>query len=205
MSKTYILGNGGFSQEVFAQIIVPNNYDFGGFIIVKDDKALLIDEEGINPFSYPKNAMFILGTGNKKWRRIFISHFLKYYDHSINHFPNVFAKSVFIASTSKMGIGNIFCEFSLLNATADIGDFNSFNIYSTASHDCSVGDNNVFSPYSSVMGYCEIGNENFLGVNTHITPKVKLGDENTLSAGEVLFDDMSNRQFFQSGIITDKP
>jgi bifunctional N-acetylglucosamine-1-phosphate-uridyltransferase/glucosamine-1-phosphate-acetyltransferase GlmU-like protein len=54
------------------------------------------------------------------------------------------------------------------------------------------------------MGYCEVGNENFLGVNTHITPKLELGDENTLSAGETLFDDMYNRQFFQSGLVTDK-
>jgi hypothetical protein len=31
-----------------------------------------------------------------------------------------------------------------------------------------------------------------------------LGDENTLSTGETLFEDMYNRQFFQSGLVTDK-
>ena len=205
MNKTYILGNGGYAQEVFAQIIVPNKYEFGGFLIVKEDKALLIDEEGINPFSYPKNAMFILGTGNKKWRRIFISHFLKYYDKSINHFPNVFSKSTFIASTAKLGVGNVFCSYSMINGTGTVGDFNNFNAYASIHHDVILGDNNVLSPYAGIMGYCEVGNENFFGVGTQVTPKVEIGNENTLSAGETLFDDMSNRQFFQSGIITDKP
>ena len=204
MKKTYILGNGGFAQELFSQIIIPNSYEFGGFIILKDDKAFLIDDEGINPFTYPKEVNFILGTGNKYWRRNFLLHFLKYYEKSVSYFPNVFAKSAFIAATSKMGVGNVFCEFSVLNATAEVGDFNNLNLYSSVHHDCIIGDNNVLSPYSGIMGYCEVGNENFLGVGTHVTPKLEIGDENTLSAGETLFDDMYNRQFFQSGLVTDK-
>lgn len=202
--KTYIMGNGGFAQEVFAQIVVPNGYEFGGFLLLKDNKAQLIDEEGINPFSYPKEACFILGTGNKRWRRQFLDHFLQYYERSIRHFPNVTARSAFIASTAKLGIGNVFCEFSLINATAEVGDFNNFNCYASVHHDCILGDNNVLSPYSGIMGYCEVGNENFLGVGTHIIPKMIIGNENTLSAGETLFEDMEDRQFFQSGLVMDK-
>jgi UDP-3-O-[3-hydroxymyristoyl] glucosamine N-acyltransferase len=204
MSKIYILGNGGFAQEVFAQIVIPHAYDFGGFIILKNDEAFLIDDDGINKFLYPEEAKFILGTGNKNWRRQFINHFLSKYSKSIKHFPNVEAKTAFIASTSKMGIGNVFCENSLLNATAEIGDFNMLNPYASIFHDSIVGDNNVLSPYAGIMGYCEIGDENFLGVGTHIVPKVEVGNENTLSAGETLFDDMGNRQFFQSGIVVNK-
>lgn len=202
--KTYIMGNGGFAQEIFAQIIVPHAHNFGGFIILKNNEAFLIDDDGINPFTYPENAKFILGTGNKQWRRLFLRHFLLKYPQSIKHFPNVEARSSFVASTAKLGIGNVFCEFSILNATAEIGDFNMFNPYSSVFHDTIIGDNNVLSPYSGIMGYCELGNENFLGVGTHITPKLELGDENTLSAGETLFEDMGNRQFFQSGLVMDK-
>ena len=40
MKKIYILGNGSFAQEVFEQIIVANQIkNFGGFIILKDNKA----------------------------------------------------------------------------------------------------------------------------------------------------------------------
>jgi len=55
------------------------------------------------------------------------------------------------------------------------------------------------------MGYCKVGDDNFLGTGTHLTPKVSIGNDNTLSAGETIFDDMENRQFFQYGLVLDKP
>ena len=43
MYKKYILGNGGFAQEVFEQIILKEEAEsFGGFIILKNDKAYCI-------------------------------------------------------------------------------------------------------------------------------------------------------------------
>ena len=72
MKKIYILGNGSFAQEVFEQIIVANQIkNFGGFIILKDDKAFCIGEEGAEAFTYPPSAQFILGTANPNWRKQF--------------------------------------------------------------------------------------------------------------------------------------
>ena len=52
MNKLYILGNGSFAQEVFEQIIVANQIkNFGGFIILKDDKAFCIGEISSNSAS----------------------------------------------------------------------------------------------------------------------------------------------------------
>lgn len=205
LKETYILGNGGFAQEIFEQFFMKENAQFGGFIILKEQKAYLINTDGINLFSYPKDASFIIGTGNKKWRREFIEHFTQHYEKNIKHFPNAISSHAYISSMSMMGIGNVFCPFSLVNANANIGSFNNFNIYSTISHDCVMGDNNVLSPYSGLMGYAKAGNENFLGTNSIITPKVTIKDENTISAGEIVFDDMGTRQFFQSGVIYNKP
>ena len=57
MNKLYILGNGSFAQEVFEQIIVANQVkNFGGFIILKNDKAFCIGEEGAEAFTYPPEA-----------------------------------------------------------------------------------------------------------------------------------------------------
>jgi acetyltransferase-like isoleucine patch superfamily enzyme len=206
MSNIYILGNGGFAQEVFEQIILGNavKETFGGFIILKNDEAVLIGDEGVTDFVYPGSARFILGTGNKYWRRNFLNHFQWRYEKSLWHFPNVEAPYAHISKTSKMGIGNVFMNFSLINGNAEIGDFNMLYSYSSVHHDTVVGNNNVFSPYAGIMGYCKIGNENFLGTSTHITPKVSIGHENTLSAGETVFDDMENRQFFQHGLVLDK-
>ena len=95
MKKTYILGNGGYAQEVFEQIFLRNVIsNFGGFIILKDNKAFLIGDEGVAPFTYPKESAFILGTGNKAWRQLFIEHFLKYYPplQTYQHKNSMFCK-----------------------------------------------------------------------------------------------------------------
>lgn len=206
MSNIYILGNGGFAQEVFEQIILGNavKETFGGFIILKNDEAVLIGDEGVTGFTYPASARFILGTGNKYWRRNFLNHFQWKYEKNQWHFPNVEASYAHVSKTSKMGIGNLFMNFALINGNAEIGDFNMLYSYSSIHHDTVVGNNNVFSPYAGIMGYCKVGDENFLGTGTHITPKISIGNENTLSAGETVFDDMGTRQFFQSGLVLDK-
>lgn len=200
----YILGNGGFSQDLFEQFFITDS-NFKGFIVIKDDNTYLINDSGVNEFSYPADACFFIGTGNKTWRQRFINHFTSKYEKSIKHFPNLASDKAYISSIASIGVGNIFCPFSLVNANAEIGNFNCINIYASVNHDCKIGDNNILSPYSSLMGYCKAGDNNFLGVNTHITPSCVLENDNTLSAGEVLFDNMGSRQFFQSGVIYNKP
>ena len=206
MKKTYILGNGGYAQEVFEQIFLRNVIsNFGGFIILKGNKAFLIGDEGVAPFTYPKDSAFVLGTGNKTWRKVFIEHFLKYYDKTITHWPNAIAGNAHISLSSQMGIGNVFNCFTMVNANAIIGNFNQFNIYSSSAHDNLIGNNNIISPYSGLMGFTKMGDDNFLGANVTITPKISIGNDNTVSAGECVFDNMSDREFFQSGIIRKKP
>jgi len=207
MAKIYILGNGGFAQEIFEQVILGHavKEEFGGFIILKDGEAILIGDEGAVAFSYPEDARFILGTGNKYWRRRFLSHFTTHYQKTLQHFPNVEAPYAHVSKIATMGIGNVFMNFALINANAEIGDFNMLYSYSSIHHDSVVGSNNVLSPYAGLMGYIKMEDENFLGVGTHITPKCKVGNENTLSAGETLFEDMGDRQFFQHGLVLDKP
>ena len=55
------------------------------------------------------------------------------------------------------------------------------------------------------LGYCSVGNDNWLGSGTTITQRTNIGNNNTLSSGEHLFDDMSDKQLFRHGIITEKP
>ena len=204
--KIYILGNGGFSHEVFEQVFLQHYRDgFGGFINLEGDKAFVISEQGVEAFTYPEGAQFIMALGNKKWRNKFLEHLSAKYPITLKHFPNIYAPDAHISKTARVGIGNLFCSFSMLNANAHIGDFNCVNIYASINHDCVVGNHNVFSPYSGIMGYCRVGDSNFFGTHTTVVPKVQIGNDNTLSSGECLFDNMSDRQFFQSGIVTKKP
>lgn len=206
MTYTYILGHAGFAKELYEQFIVRNNsYNFGGFIVLKENKAILINEnEGYSEFTYPKDANFIVGTGNKNWRSKFLTHFLDKYPATSEYFPNFYSEATYISKVSKIGIGNVFCPFSLVNGDAQIGDFNLFNIYSSISHDCRLGSYNILCPYTVILGNCLINDTNFFGSHVTITPRVKIGSNNTISAGECVFDDLQNKEFFQSGIIYQK-
>jgi acetyltransferase-like isoleucine patch superfamily enzyme len=204
--KTYILGNSGFARELFEQIFLrKTSIDFGGFITLNGDRPFVVGSEGSHEFDYPTDSNFVLGTGNKKYRKLFIDHFKLHYPLSSTYFPTFCAEDAHISKTSVLGIGNVFCSFSLTNANAEVGDFNCFNVYSTVSHDCVVKNNNIISPYAGIMGYCKVGNNNFLGTHSTITPRLAIGNDNTISAGECLFDNLADRQFFQSGVIYNKP
>jgi acetyltransferase-like isoleucine patch superfamily enzyme len=204
--KTYILGNSGFAREIFEQIFIRNpKNSFGGFIILNGDKPFVISSDGSYEFEYPSDSSFILGTLNKQWRKLLIEHFKQHYPLSSRYFPTFYADDAHISKMSVLGIGNIFCSFSMTNANAQIGDFNCFNVYSTVSHDCIVQDNNIISPYAGIMGSCTVGSHNFLGTHATITPKISIGNDNTISAGECLFDNLTDRQFFQSGVVYNKP
>lgn len=204
--KTYILGNSGFARELFEQVFLRNHKtNFAGFIILNNDKPFVIDSDGSYEFTYPVDSCFVLGTGNKKWRKTFIEHFRHHYPLSSTYFPTFAAEDSHISKLSTIGIGNTFSSYSLTNADAHIGDFNSFNIYSTISHDCKMGNNNILSPYAGIMGYCTVGNDNFIGTHATITPKLTIGNDNTISAGECLFDNLTDRKFFGSGVVYNKP
>jgi len=202
----YILGNGGFAHELFEQLFVySNTYTFSGFIIMNGDESLVIDERGCNKFDYHKDASFIIGTNNKHWRKLLISHFTSKYELSTKHFPNVKAKDSHVSSFASLGIGNIFCSFSLVNYDATIGNFNCVNSYATISNGCKLGNNNILSPYVGIMEQCTISDNNFFAAHSTITPKLTIGSHNTISAGECLFDSLTDKQFFQSGIVYKKP
>jgi hypothetical protein len=185
-NKIYILGNGSFSQEVFEQIVVANSINnFGGFIVLKDDKAFCIGEEGVDTFKYPNNAQFIIGTDNLDWREEFYLHFSEHYEHTINHWPNVSAPNAYQSISATMGIGNLFLMYSLVNANTDIGSFNLFCAYSSIGVNCSIEQHNVLHPYASISK----------GVST--------GDSNLLCSGEILFDNITNCCTLSSGVVSD--
>jgi len=210
MNKLYILGNGGYAQECFEQFVlgeVINQYDkeFGGFLILKNEKLMLINDEGIDAFDYNIKASFILGTGHRKWRKVFLEHLDKFYPRNIYHYPNIAANEAHLSQTSVLGIGNVLNCFAMTNANASIGDFNLLNCYASVQHDVKMGSHNIFTTYATVLGYCNIGDDNWLGSAVTITSKTNIGNDNTLSSGEHLFEDMGDRQFFKHGIITEKP
>lgn len=203
----YILGHGGFAHEIYEQFFARSTgMLFGGFIVLNNNKAIIFsDTHGATEFTYPENVAFILGTGDKRWRNRFLQHFLARYPATEEYFPSMYSDHAYISKIARIGIGNVFCPFSLVNADAQIGNFNLFNTYSSIYHDCVLGNYNILSPYAAILGYCKVGNSNFFSAHTTITPKTTIGDDNTISSGECVFDNLANREFFQSGVTYKKP
>ena len=206
MYKTYLLGNGGYAQECFEQFVLGEVIeDFGGFQILKNNKLVLINEEGVNDFKYLDKSSFVLGTGHPVWRKKFLEHLFKIYEQDVNHFPNIVSNKAHLSQTSRLGIGNVLNCFAMTNANADIGNFNLLNCYTSVHHGARMGSHNIFSTYATVLGYCNVGDDNWLGSGTTVTQRTNIGNDNTLNSGEYLFDDLLDRQIFQSGVTFDKP
>lgn len=202
----YILGNGNFAYELYEQIFVRDvNRIFSGFIIIKNDKPFVINEQGVYSFEHEPEASFVLGTHNKYWRQLFLAYFSEHYETTSKHFPNIIANDAHVSSFAKLGVGNIFCSYSLVNYNAILGNFNCINAHSTISSGCILGNNNILNPYTGIMDKCKVGSYNFFGAHSTVTPKLEIGNDNTVSAGECLFDDLQDREFFQSGIVFKKP
>lgn len=68
-----------------------------------------------------------------------------------------------------------------------------------------MGFNNVLLPQAQILGDSSMEDNNLLASSAVVVPQVKMGNENTISAGEVLFDNLENRKFFQSGFVVNKP
>jgi UDP-3-O-[3-hydroxymyristoyl] glucosamine N-acyltransferase len=145
MYKTYILGNGGYAQECFEQFVLGRVIkDFGGFLLLKNDKLVLINDEGINDFNYDIKASFMLGTGN--------------------------VLNCFAMTNANANIG----DFNLLNCYASVhhdvkmGSHNIFTTYATVLGYCTVGDDNWFANAVTVTSKTNIGNDNTLSSGEHL-------------------------------------
>ena len=203
--RLYILGNGGYANEIFEHIFLKENtHEFCGFITLVGDKAFVISKEGILAFEYDSEASFILGTQNMLWRSKLLEYFLKLYDPIKKHFPNVYSNRSSVSNTSMLGIGNLFLPFSSIHGITTIGNFNSFSSYSSAYNSSTIGSYNILYPYAGIMNCCSIVDNNILQPNSIITEKVTIGSNNIISAGECVFDNVNDNELFQSGIIHKK-
>lgn len=209
MKNLYILGNGGFANYLYQQVVktpaFASKYYFKGFITLKGGKAFSISDTGTHAFTYPKNSCFILGTNKTKYRQEFMNLFEKYYTFNKDVFPNICVGSSFIDPSVEIGYGNILSDFSAILGPSKIGNFNSINMHASIQHNTIVGSKNIFSPYAVILPKTTMQDGNFLGTHCMINKKISIGSNNTISAGECVFDDMDDNNYFQSGFAQKKP
>lgn len=203
--KNFILGNGVTAHDLYEHLSIKSNISIDGYITISDGVAYEInDRQGITEFSFAPDCSFYLGTLNKNYRIQFIDLFSSIYELNEHHFPNYVANYSCVSALSSFGVGNIIMPFTSIAADTKLGHFNFCSTNSSIGSNSKLGSNNILSPYSGVLNKCTLGDDNFLAANAIITPKITIGDDNTISAGECVFDDLNDREFFQSGIILPK-
>jgi hypothetical protein len=198
----YIVGNGPHSKVVHNQFVKESGAFFKGFLSASlyNAKLLVNDKQ---EFSYPSknDTVFLLGTASRFWLNIMVSYLEEYYDK--DNFPNWVSPLAYVSDKADLGYGNVILPFAYIDYDTKIGNYNLINTYASVHHHSVIGNTNILSPYAAIMGNCKVGDNNYLGVSTKITHNRTIVDSNVLSSGEVLFDDMSDLQFFKSGIVTD--
>ncbi len=199
--NTYILGNSGFSRDIFEQLFIRKYIStFTGFIILNGDKPFVISNDGVKAFEYEDDSSFVLGVDTLEERIAYIEHFTQHYPVSTKFYPNFYVDSCHISHLSSLGVGNIFCHNSSIFGNSSLGNFNLLKAGSTISYNCDIGNYNILDHNAHVSSKCKILDYNYVSINATITENICIGSHNTISAGECLFDNLQDKELFQSGI-----
>lgn len=206
MRNLYIVGTGGHALEAFESIIgtESSKHKIVGNLSIKDGSFYLTSDNGITPFIYPEEASFVIAVGNKFWRSEFIKLLSARYPLTKEVFPNFISSLAFVSKSANLGLGNVIFPFATVSAHTVLGNFNLVHSYCGIFSETEIGNYNIFSPYSATMSRTMVGNNNYLGVSSKITKGISIGDNNTISSGEIVFDDLDDSIFFQSGVEWEK-
>jgi len=196
----YILGNDASATSLCVSI--NKIFDIQGFIVINNGESKLITENSTETFNHRDSNKYILATNDIHKRKEFISYFTALEEDLYSIFPNIFFNESYISDIATIGYGNIFSTFSGLFGNASIGNFNYFSPYASSQFNSAIGDNNILYPYSSISNSSSMLSNNILQSNAVINPNIKIGSDNLIYSGECLFENMENREVFQSGIIT---
>lgn len=197
----YILGNDVAAQSLCTNI--NDIFDIKGFITAKNGKLYLIKNNTTTPFEHLVGNIYALATTNRQQRLEFLNYFKAIPGIDFKEtFPNLFFENTYISDIASIGSGNIFYPNSGLYGTASIGSFNYFFPYSSAQLGSVIGNNNFLYSYSCVDFQSCIEDHNTLMTSSYITNKAKIGSKNLIWGGEVVYENLDNSEYFQSGIAT---
>lgn len=202
----YLVGTGGLARELYDLIcndsdllkyfrfagnleIRPDNGEISLVKYKNDGKNNVLDKR-IDNFQPEGYAQFILASGSRKVRKMFIKTLTSTY--STDNFPVVISKHAYISRNAHIDNGTVITPFCVLPGNPIVGKFNLINNRADISHDALVGDNNIINSLSSILGGAKIGGNNLLSTLVQICPKVSIGSECTLGIGQIIRKDLGD-------------
>lgn len=191
MKKLYIIGDGGFGNEIFGWRS-DFKESFSNIEILDDNSSKLSSIQSIKDQNDPFN--FVIAIGDNKVRE-------KIYENvkSFNAASdlNFFIGQSYLGTNVKLGLNNLIMHNSSIGQNSTIGDNNHIHGQTVIGHDVAIGKNNSIGSQVFIGGEVKIGNSVTIYPGSSIAPKIKIEDGATIGIGSVVIRNVkANKSVF---------
>jgi sugar O-acyltransferase (sialic acid O-acetyltransferase NeuD family) len=186
-----IFGAGGFGRSTHQVVedinsITPT-WNFRGFLddALGFEHKLIHDHPCLGDLNWLRDKpgmQMVIAVGDPL-RRMKIIERLEQFDVQ---FPNLVHPTAWVASRSKMGVGNIVCAGALIDTDVVIGDHCLINKGVTLGHDAAIADFCSLNPNATIGGFVRVGTASSIGMNCSIIQNKCIGEFTTIGAGTVV-------------------
>ena len=195
MKKIYILGAGGFGQELLQWIkdvnAVKPTWEIGGFL---DDNLNALDKckcdvkvvGTIRDWQPKEDEVFALALGSPELKRKIVS-IMKAKGAT---FASVIHPTAMLSEFAEYGEGLVMFPYSKLSCNSTAGDFVTI-LATPVGHDTFIGDYTVISGGCNIVRNVKIGQGVFMAAGVCIAQDVTIGDGAYLGLGSVILKDVS--------------
>jgi sugar O-acyltransferase (sialic acid O-acetyltransferase NeuD family) len=167
--KRALIGAGGFSDEVKAQI-----GDFNMVCFV-DDEYYIPNTKSIRPISEldidEYEVAVCIGNGTIRERIV------NSLPINTKYFTFIHPTSQILGNDVLIGEGSIICAGVIITTNCKIGNHSHLNLQTTIGHDTKIGRYFTTAPGSKVSGNCNIGDRVYMGTNSSIREKLDICDD----------------------------
>ena len=195
MKKIYILGAGGFGQELLQWVkdvnAVKPTWEIGGFL---DDNLNALDNckcdvkvvGTIRDWQPKEDEVFALALGSPELKRKIVS-IMKAKGAT---FTSVIHPTAMLSEFAEYGEGLIMFPYSKLSCNSTAGDFVTI-LATPVGHDTFIGDYTVISGGCNIVRNVKIGQGVFMAAGVCIAQDVTIGDGAYLGLGSVILKDVA--------------
>ncbi|HMT02223.1 MAG TPA: acetyltransferase [Burkholderiales bacterium] len=178
-----ILGSGAFAKEAYDWIIQSGHNVIGFFSSIPSEiKTLRGLPVYFDAKHIPKNAQWIIGTGNV----VAMENLVKAVSDYIAPSKAIIHPSCILGNNVNIGNGSIICPMSIITTDININSCVVINIACTIGHDCVIGDFVHIAPNTSLSGYTKIGSFCEIGTSVSTIPNIEIVDRCIIGAGSVI-------------------
>ncbi len=135
-----------------------------------------------------KDCKYLMGIANLDYRETII----ELLESKGAEFIGLIHPTAIISPTAEIHPTTVVSHNASVGAKVKVGKYNLLNSRCTIGHDSVIGDLNFISPQAAISGFTKIGNGNLIGTNACTLPDVQIGDRNKITAGMVIFKNISD-------------